>query len=66
MNKEGTVIGMITGLALSAGYIIYFKFLHPELNTENHWWFGISPEGIGALGMIVNFMVSTVISKFTP
>jgi cation/acetate symporter len=40
--------------------------MNPELNNKDHWWFGISPEGIGTLGMILNFVVSFIISKFTP
>lgn len=66
MNKEGAIAGMIIGLIFTLGYLIYFKFINPELNNKEHWWFGISPEGIGTLGMILNFVVSYIISKFTP
>lgn len=66
MNKEGAIAGMIIGLIFTLGYLIYFKFINPELNNKDHWWFGISPEGIGTLGMILNFVVSFIISKFTP
>jgi cation/acetate symporter len=66
MNKEGAIAGMIIGLIFTLGYLIYFKFMNPELNNKDHWWFGISPEGIGTLGMICNFVVSFIISKFTP
>jgi len=66
MNKEGAIAGMIIGLIFTLGYLIYFKFMNPELNNKDHWWFGISPEGIGTLGMILNFVVSIIISKFTP
>ncbi|MEY4046543.1 MAG: hypothetical protein RL284_94 [Bacteroidota bacterium] len=66
MNKEGAIAGMIIGLIFTLGYLIYFKFMNPELNNKEHWWFGISPEGIGTLGMILNFVVSIIISKFTP
>jgi cation/acetate symporter len=66
MNKEGAVAGMVVGILFTAGYIIYFKFLFPEMNTSEHWWFGISPEGIGTLGMLINFTVSIIISRFTP
>jgi cation/acetate symporter len=65
MNKEGAIAGMITGLTFTAGYIIYFKFINPSLNSAEHWWFGISPEGIGALGMIFNFFVASLVSKVT-
>lgn len=66
MNKEGAIAGMIIGLLFTLGYLIYFKFLNPSLNNKENWWFGISPEGIGTLGMILNFMVSILISRFTP
>jgi len=57
---------MITGLVFTAGYIIYFKFINPEANNSENWWFGISPEGIGTLGMIFNFAVSYAVSRLTP
>ncbi len=66
MNKYGAITGMIFGITSTAGYIVYFKFLHPELNTVEHWWFGISPEGIGTLGMILNFVISLLVSSLTP
>ncbi len=66
MNKEGAISGMITGLGFTAGYIIYFKFINPEANNSGNWWFGISPEGIGTLGMIFNFIVSYAVSRLTP
>lgn len=66
MNKEGAIAGMIAGLVFTAGYIVYFKFLAPDLNTAEHWWFGVSPEGVGTLGMLVNFGVSLLVSRFTP
>jgi cation/acetate symporter len=65
-NKHGAVTGMILGLSFTAAYIVYFKFLRPELNTPEHWWFGISPEGIGTLGMLLNFAASLGISALTP
>jgi len=66
MNREGAVTGMIAGITFTAGYIIYFKFLHPELNNAEHWWWGISPEGIGTLGMLLNFACALLVSRFTP
>lgn len=66
MNREGAVAGLIVGLVFTASYIIYFKFVSPELNNKDHWLFGISPEGIGTIGMILNFIVAYVVSKFTP
>ena len=66
MNKEGAISGMLTGLIFTAGYIIYFKFINPAANKPENWWFGISPEGIGALGMIFNFIISYIVSRLTP
>ena len=64
MNKEGTVAGMVTGITSQRTYC-YFKFVSPELNTPAHWLFGISPEGIGLVGMIVNFVVAAIVLKLT-
>ncbi|MDA9630383.1 cation acetate symporter [Flavobacteriaceae bacterium] len=65
MNKEGAITGMIVGIVFTASYIIYFK---PQLGgpglPENFWW-GISPEGIGTLGMILNFIIALIVSRFT-
>jgi cation/acetate symporter len=65
MNREGAVLGMVAGITLTAGYIVYFKFVNPAANTAEHWWFGVSPEGIGTIGMLVNFAVAMVVSRFT-
>ncbi len=62
-NREGVVSGMLAGIIFTASYIIYFKFLG---GTPDQLWFGISPEGIGALGMLINFAVAFVVSRFTP
>ena len=64
-NKYGAVAGMIAGLTFTAWYIVYFKFAHPELNTVEYWWFGVSPEGIGTFGMMINFVVAIGVSAFT-
>tara|TARA_R110000868_G_scaffold378658_3_gene644174 strand:- start:31741 stop:33507 length:1767 start_codon:yes stop_codon:yes gene_type:complete len=66
MNREGAVAGMVAGLLFTLGYIIFFKILFPELNTPENWWFGISPEGIGTLGMILNLVVSLAIGMIYP
>ncbi|MDC0223342.1 cation acetate symporter, partial [Gammaproteobacteria bacterium] len=58
INKEGAVSGMLTGLIFTLGYIVYFKFLNPEMNTSSNWLMGISPEGIGTIGMLINVFVS--------
>jgi len=66
MNREGAVSGMLVGLCFTFAYIVYFKFVDPSANTAEYWWFGISPEGIGSVGMLLNFIVATLVAKFTP
>ena len=44
---------------------VYFKFINPTANEPLNWFLGISPEGIGFIGMILNFLVATLISKVT-
>ncbi|MET4696017.1 sodium:solute symporter family protein [Endozoicomonas lisbonensis] len=65
MNKEGAVSGMIAGLVFTFSYIVYFKFINPAANTADHWLFGISPEGIGTLGMLINFSIAMVVCHLT-
>lgn len=65
MNKEGAIAGMLTGITFTAAYIVYFKFINPAANTPDNWWFGISPEGIGTLGMIFNFLAAFAVQKMT-
>ena len=66
MNKEGAIAGMVTGILFTAGYIIYFKFINPTANSSENWLFGISPEGIGSIGMLINATVALLVSKVTP
>jgi cation/acetate symporter len=65
MNREGAISGMLVGLIFTASYIIYFRFLHPELDTVENWWWGISPKGIGTVGLCFNFMVAGIVRSFT-
>lgn len=66
MNRQGAVAGMTVGLLFTASYIAYFRFIAPELDMPENWWFGISPEGIGTLGMVLNFAVSASVASFFP
>lgn len=66
MNKEGAIAGMITGLTFTFSYIVYFKFVSPTTNNPEHWLFGVSPEGIGTVGMLLNFAISFIVSRLTP
>ena len=65
LNKEGAIAGMLVGLIFTATYIIYFKFLYVDLNTSENWFMSISPEGIGFVGMILNFVVAILVSSAT-
>ncbi len=65
MNKEGAISGMVIGILLMLFYMTKFKFGWFGGGTESDWWFGISPEGFGTVAMIVNFIVSISVSKFT-
>ncbi len=65
-TKEGAIAGMLIGILFTGAYIIYFKFVNPAANNADHWFLGISPEGIGTVGMLLNFAVTMVVTKFTP
>ena len=65
LNKEGAIAGMLGGLIFTATYIIYFKFINPSLNVEEYWLMSISPEGIGSIGMLINFVLAITISSLT-
>jgi len=62
INREGAILGMIAGVGLTLSYIIYFQFI---ANHKNYF-LGISPEGIGFFGMLVNFAVAFLVSAVTP
>ena len=69
VNDRGAIAGMLSGLLFTVGYIVYFKgvFIEPFAeNVAENWLFGISPEGIGTVGMILNFSVALVVSYMTP
>jgi cation/acetate symporter len=64
-NMQGAISGMVVGIVFTAGYIIYFKFVNPEGNNASNWLWGISPEGIGSIGMLLNIAVTYTISHLT-
>ena len=72
MNKEGAIAGMIVGMVTMIFYILKFKFGVFDGGKEavgalkDSWWFGISPEGFGSIAMLINFVVSLVVMRFTP
>ena len=65
VNSIGAITGMISGLLFTSAYIVFFKFISPELNLPDNWLWGISPEGIGIIGMMINFISAIVISSLT-
>lgn len=60
-NREGAIAGIVAGLIFTLFYIVGVKFYGMPA-----WLFGISPEGIGTVGMIINFVVTLVVSRLTP
>lgn len=65
-TKEGAIWGMIAGTAFTTLYVHWFKFARPDLDGPAHWLLGISPQGIGTVGMLVNFAVLVTVSLRTP
>ena len=63
MNREGAIAGMISGIVFTAAYIIYFNYVNPAANTADNWFLGISPEGIGFVGMLINFVGAGIVSR---
>jgi cation/acetate symporter len=72
MNKEGAIAGMVVGITLMVFYILKFKFgvfdggKSAVAGLTQNWWFGISPEGFGAIAMAVNFVVALIVNRLTP
>ncbi len=64
VTREGAISGMVIGIVFTAAYIIWFKIM--GRGGPDDWWFGISPEGIGTVGMLLNFAVTLSVSRFTP
>lgn len=62
MNKQGAISGMLAGILFTFSYITYFQFLG---GTPNQYLFGITPEGIGFVGMLINFAVAFAVNAFT-
>jgi cation/acetate symporter len=63
MNREGAIASMLTGLVTTFWYIYHFKFVDTDVS---HWWFGVSPEGIGFLFMFVSLAVGVGVALLTP
>ncbi|MGJ8675886.1 MAG: sodium:solute symporter family protein [Akkermansiaceae bacterium] len=63
VNKEGAIAGMVLGIVFTLSYIIYFQFMG---GTKDQYLMGISPEGIGTIGMLINFVTAFAVSRITP
>ncbi|MDQ8203202.1 sodium:solute symporter family protein [Pelagicoccus sp. SDUM812003] len=63
VNKHGAIAGMLCGIVFTISYIVYFQFLG---GTKSQYLFGITPEGIGFIGMLINFVVTFMVSAVTP
>ena len=65
MNKEGAIAGMLVGISLMLYYMLKFKFNFFGGGSADDYLFGISPEGFGSVAMVVNFVISYIVMKFT-
>ena len=65
MNAAGAVSGMVVGITVTTAYIVHFKFVDPSANVSENWFLGISPEGFGTIGMLLNFAVAVPIALCT-
>ncbi len=67
MNREGAVSGMIAGIVVMFIYMAVYKlgWFVESVPPSSEWWFGISPEGFGTIAMIINIVVSLVVSRMT-
>ena len=66
MNSQGAISGMVVGIVLMLFYMMKFKLNMFGGGTKEDWWFGTSPEGFGTIAMILNVVVSLVVSRLTP
>ena len=60
MNSAGAIAGLAVGLTFTFAYIVGNKFFGMPA-----WFFGISAEGIGAVGMVLNLVVAFTVSRMT-
>lgn len=65
-SREGALCGMLVGTAFTVAYVLRFAYFDPTRGSAASWWLGISPEGAGLLGMILNFAVTILVSLATP
>lgn len=66
MNSKGAISGMVVGIVIMLFYMMKFKLNMFGGGTSEDWWFGTSPEGFGTIAMLINVVVSVVVSRLTP
>lgn len=60
-NRAGAITGMIVGIGFTGFYIIGNRFF----GMSPFLW-GISAQGIGTVGMVLNLVTTLVVSRLTP
>ncbi len=63
MNKEGAIVGILTGLIVTIGYAVYFIW---GPGTPDQYFLGISPASFGTIGTILHVIVAFAVSRMTP
>lgn len=63
IGKVAGILGMASGITFTLGYIIYFQF---GSGTPDQYLFGITPEGIGTIGMLINFAITLGLGYILP
>ena len=66
MNSKGAISGLVVGIVIMLFYMMKFKLNMFGGGTAEDWWFGTSPEGFGTIAMLINVVVSVVVSRLTP
>jgi len=66
-NRQGAVAGLITGLVFTFGMIVLMR-THVVLGLDDpivSSFFGINAQGVGIVGMVLNFIVTYVVTQAT-
>ena len=59
-NRAGAIAGMLVGIGFTGAYIIANRFFGVPA-----WFFGISAQGIGTVGMVLNLITTYTVSRMT-
>ncbi|RLA30109.1 MAG: cation acetate symporter, partial [Gammaproteobacteria bacterium] len=71
VNREGAILGMISGITVTLLYVFQHKGIMFVKSTaflgdmKPNWFLGIEPNAFGAIGAFVNFGVALTVSKLT-